>query len=115
ANAACNTNFAGSHPCTQTELQCAPSADLAGLKDTSNATVTSFWAINPGADPVTAQCCDDATFNPCTSANNWEYGTAHTLSRGQVLPLNNGPGAIGALVTGLQCNFAPNNWVGCCQ
>jgi hypothetical protein len=115
ANSACNTNFAGSHACTLTELQSTPASALVGLKDTTNMTVTSFWAIDPAADPVTAQCCDDATFNPCTSAHNWEYGTAHTPSRGQRVPLDNATGTIGALVTGVQCNFVPNNWVGCCQ
>ncbi len=115
ANAACNTNFPGSHVCTLAELQSAPATALVGLKDTSNMTVTSFWAVNPAADPVTAQCCDDVNFNPCTSANNWEYGTAHTLSRGQKVSLNNTTGALGSLETGVQCNFAPNNWLGCCQ
>src|SRR4029077_9154292 len=116
ANAACNTSFAGSHACTLPELRGAPASDLTGLKDTSNMTVVSFWAIDSAADPVTAQCCDDATFNPCTSANNWEYGTAHTLSRGQKIALNNATGTlVEPPVTGVQCNFAPNNWVGCCQ
>jgi len=115
AEDACNTNFAGSHACRLSELQATPASALMGLKDTTAMTVTSFWAIDPAADPVTAQCCDDVNFNPCTSANNWEYGTAHTMSRGQKVPLNNSTGVIGALVTGVQCNFAPNNWVGCCK
>ena len=114
ANSACNTNFAGSHACTLAELQSAPSSQLAGLKDTSNMTVVSFWAIDPAADPVTRQCCDDVNFNPCTSANNWEYQTAHTASRGQTVALNNVTGTLGPLVTMLQCN-ATNNWVACCQ
>jgi len=115
AEDACNTNFAGSHACRLSELQATPASALMGLKDTTAMTVTSFWAIDPAADPVTAQCCDDVNFHPCTSANNWEYGTAHTMSRGQKVPLNNSTGVIGALVTGVQCNFAPKNWVGCCK
>jgi len=29
--------------------------------------------------------------------------------------LNNATGALGALETGVQCNIAGTNWVGCCQ
>jgi len=116
ANAACNTSFPGSHACTLAGLTNTPASSLIGLKDTSNATVTSFWAIDPAADPVTAQCFDDVGFDPNTQpGHNWEYGTAHTMSRGQKVPLDNTTGVIGGLVTGVQCNFAPNNWVGCCQ
>ncbi|HLY36784.1 MAG TPA: hypothetical protein VKU61_02025 [Candidatus Binatia bacterium] len=116
ADAACNTSFPGSHACTLAGLQNTPPASLVGLKDTSNMTVASFWAIDPAADPVTAQCFDDVGFNPNTQpGHNWEYGTAHTLSRGQKVALDTNSGALGPLVTGVQCNFAPNNWVGCCQ
>ena len=115
ANSACSTSFAGAHACTLSELQNTPASALMGLKDTSNMTVTSFWAIDPVADPVTAQCCDDVSFNPCTSAHNWEYGTAHTTSRGQKVALDNATGALGTLTTHVQCNFAPNNSVGCCK
>ena len=53
ANAACNSNFSGSHVCTYAELQSAEAAgNLVGLKDTSDNTVTSFWAIDPTADPL---------------------------------------------------------------
>jgi len=115
ANSACNMNFASSHACRLSELQSTPASALIGLKDTTNMTVTSFWAIDPAADPVTVQCCDDVSFNPCTSANNWEYATAHTLSRGQKVTLNNTTGALGSLETGVQCNISGTNWVGCCQ
>jgi hypothetical protein len=117
ADAACNTSFPGSHACTLAGLQNTPASALIGLKDTSNATVTSFWAIDPAADPVTAQCFDDVGFNPNTQpGHNWEYGTAHTISRGQKVALDNTTGILGpGIVTGVQCNFAPNNWVGCCQ
>src|SRR5579862_120955 len=115
ATAACNTSFAGAHACTLSELHNTPAGTLMGLKDTSNMTVMSFWAIDPAADPITAQCCDDVSFHPCTSAHNWEYGTAHTTSRGQKVALDNATGALGTLTTGVQCNFAPNNWVACCK
>ena len=116
ANAACNTNFPGTHACTLTELQSAPASDLTCLKDTASLPVMSFWAIDSTADPVTAQCFDDANFNPVTQpGHNWEYGTAHTPSRGQKVPLNNATGALGSLETMVQCNFVPSNWVGCCQ
>jgi hypothetical protein len=122
ANAACSSSFPGSHPCTLTELQCAPSSELAGLKDTSNMPVLGFWAIDPTANRLTAQCHDDVGFPcpgmppVCPPGHTWEYGTAHTMSRGQRVSLNNATGALGALETGLQCNtFPPDNWVGCCQ
>jgi len=117
ADAACNNSFPGSHACTLAGLQNTPASTLMGLKDTSNATVTSFWAIDPAADPVTAQCFDDVNFNANTQpGHNWEYGTAHTMSRGQKIALDNTTGILGpGLQTGVQCNFAPNNWVGCCQ
>jgi hypothetical protein len=116
ANSACNTNFPGSHACTLADLVSAPTSDLACLKDTASMPVTSFWAIDPAADPVTAQCFDDVNFNPMTQpGHNWEYQTAHTISRGQKVSLDNGTGVLGALVTSVQCNFQPSNWVGCCQ
>jgi len=110
ANAACNSNFAGSHACTYFELQCAQAAgSLVGAMDTSATAVTSFWAIDPAA-PALMQCLDDVS-----SFQRWEYATAHTSSRGQKVALNNGTGMLGPLQTSIQCNFAPNNWVGCCQ
>lgn len=119
ANAACNTSFPGTHACTIQELQSAAAAcDLAGLQDTAAVTVTSFWAIDPtlvNPDTVTKQCFDDTNFDPMTQpGHNWEYGTAHTASRGQRVPLNNVSGALGALDTALQCN-GNTAWVGCCQ
>ncbi len=112
ADAACNMHFPGTHACTYSNLQAAAAAcDLVGLKDTSNATVTSFWAIDSTA-PALSQCVDDAMSG---SNQNWEYGTAHTPSRGERVTLNNATGALGALETGVQCNIAGTNWVGCCQ
>ena len=112
ANAACNTNFPGTHACTVTELQNAQTAgDLDGLTDTAATHVSSFWAIDPLAAGL-SQCIDDAAGG---SNLNWEYGTAHTPSRGQKLPLDNVAGTLGALQTGLQCNFSGTAWVGCCQ
>ena len=122
ANSACNTRFPGTHACTYANLQNAETAgDLVGLKDTACTTVTSFWAIDPSADPLTRQCHDDVTFPcpgmppVCPPGHTWEYGTAHTMSRGQKVTLDNATGALGVLQTMIQCNFAPNNWVGCCQ
>src|SRR5262249_31998764 len=111
ANAACDASFPGSHACTLSELQSAPASHLAGLRDTGDATVTSFWAIDSGASPL-AQCQDDVGGG---SGLNWEYATAHTGSRGQKVPLTNASGALGALQTGLQCNISGNSWVGCCH
>jgi hypothetical protein len=119
ANNACNTNFPGTHACTYSELQAAEAAcDLPGLVDTNAMTVTSFWAIDPAADALTARCADDATFpDPMDYVNHtWEYGTAHTPSKGQKVPLNNLTGALGALQTGQACALGGTAaWVGCCQ
>lgn len=112
AGAACNTSFAGSHVCSYPELQAAAACNLAGLKDTNSTTVTSFWAID-GSQPALQQCNDDA---PVTGSGlNWEYGTAHTLSRGQRVSLDNTTGALGTLQTGVQCNISGTSWVACCQ
>ena len=78
------------------------------MKDTANTAVTGFWAIDSTADPL-QQCNDDVT-----SHLNWEYATAHTMSRGEQVPLNNGTGALGALQMSIQCNIAGTSWVGCC-
>jgi hypothetical protein len=117
ANAACNTNFAGTHACTYQELQTAAAAgDLKGLKDISTPTpmtVTSFWAIDSSA-PALQQCNDDVS-----SHLNWEYATAHTMSRGEQVALDNAAGTLGALQTSVQCNFGASgpesSWVACCQ
>jgi hypothetical protein len=111
ANAACSSNFPGSHPCTYFELQCAQIAgSLVGATDTSAAVVTSFWAIDPSAPPLT-QCVDDVSSNL-----NWEYATAHTASRGQKVALNNPAGTLGPLQSGQACSLGGSkNWVGCCQ
>jgi hypothetical protein len=111
ANAACSTNFAGTHACSYTELQSAAAAgDLVGLKDIADMTVTSFWAIDSAADPL-QQCNDDALGG---SGVNWEYATAHTASRGERVALDNGTGVLGVLQTSIQCNIAGTSWVGCC-
>jgi hypothetical protein len=112
ANAACHMNFPCSHACTYQELQAAEAAgELVGLMDTANNPVTSFWAID-SSQPILQQCNDDG---PGGSHLNWEYGTAHTMSRGQKVTLDNATGVLGALQSSVQCNFAPNNWVGCCE
>lgn len=114
ADAACgdpmNGAFPGTHACTYQELQTAAAAcDLVGLHATDASTVTSFWAIDNSAPPLT-QCQDDG-INP--SFLNWEYQTAHTGSRGNWVDLTNANGALGPLQMGQQCNFT-SKWVGCC-
>jgi hypothetical protein len=112
ADAACNTNFAGTHACTYAELQSAAGAGgLTGLKDVTNTPVTSFWAID-SSQPKLQQCNDDAAGG---SGLNWEYGTAHTPSRGEKVDLDNAAGTLGSLTMNLQCNFSGNAWVACCQ
>ncbi len=111
ANAACAAHFAGTHVCTYQELQSAQGAgDLVGLKDFGNNAVMSFWAID-NAQPPLQQCQDDIATG---SMLNWEYGTAHTASRGQKVALDNAAGTLGPLQSSLQCNFS-QSWVGCCQ
>jgi len=123
ADDACAAAFKCSltHACTLEELKsvAVQNGELMGLKDTTNATVTSFWAIDSSADPL-QQCFDDAS----AAGKNWEYGTNHTGSRGEKVDLN-GDGTLGGLdpMTGkpdmlhmtLSCNFSGNAWVACCQ
>ncbi len=112
ANSFCNTNFPGTHACLYSELQAAAAAcDLVGLTDLNSNAVNSFWAIDPTA-PILSQCNDDGFGG---SNLNWEYQTAHTASRGNKVPLNNGTGQLGALSTGNQCNLSGTSSVGCCQ
>jgi hypothetical protein len=90
-------------------LQIAEAAgDLVGLTDINSNMVTRFWAIDPLKPPL-LQCQDDVA-----SLLNWEYGTAHTPSRGERVPLNNGTGVLGALQSMVQCNIAGTSSVGCC-
>jgi hypothetical protein len=113
ANAACNSSFPGTHACTYAELQTAEGdGDLVGLKDVSNTTVNSFWAIDGSAPPL-QQCNDDAPI--IGSGLNWEYATAHTASRGNKVALTNGTGTLGALQVSVQCNLSGTSNVGCCQ
>jgi hypothetical protein len=111
ASAACSTSFPGSHVCTLAELQGAPASDLTGLRDTAGNVVTSFWAIDSSANPL-QQCQDDVVGG---SRLNWEYGTAHTASRGEKVDLTNTTGALGAVQTGVQCNISGSSSVACCQ
>ena len=103
--------------CTYAELQSAAAAgDLVGLKDTTNATVTAFWAID-NSQPALQQCNDDA---PGTGSGlNWEYGTAHTSSRGETVAIvDNGMGqpTLGPLQMSQQCALLGTPaWVCCCQ
>ena len=112
ANSACNSNFPGSHVCTYQELQAFEAAgQLAGAQDTNSNAVQSFWAIDSG-QPALQQCVDD---NFGGSNLNWEYGTAHTASRGQRVALTNPTGVLGPLQSSVQCNIAGTSWVGCCH
>jgi hypothetical protein len=103
ADAACNTNFAGSHACELTELQAAEVAgDLAGRKDTNSVTVTSFWAIDP------ARPDDDQ----CTVSIAWDYQTQHTGQFADRTALNNPAGTLSPITSGVICSTM--SWVGCC-
>jgi hypothetical protein len=112
---------ASTHVCTYADLQSAAAAgDLVGLTDTTNATVTDFWAIDDLQPPL-QQCNDDA---PGTgSGKNWEYGTAHTASRGEKVAIVDnpmGPPApakiLGPLQMSQQCALLGiPAWVGCCH
>jgi hypothetical protein len=110
-NAACPTQFPGSHPCTQADLAGAPAGDLMGLKDNSMTTVTSLWAIDGSAPPL-QQCNDDAMGG---SGLNWEYGTAHTVSRGRRFALNNGTGVLTGPTLEQCALLGTTSWVACCQ
>jgi hypothetical protein len=110
--AACTTQFPGTHPCTQTELGNAQTAgDLVGLKDSAMTTVTSLWAID-GSAPALEQCQDDGAGG---SLLNWEYGTAHTASRGRKFALNNGAGTLTGPTLEQCFLLGTTSWVGCCQ
>jgi hypothetical protein len=101
SNAACNTNFPGSHTCTYAELQTWDAANqLIGLLDTNSNPVTSFWAIDSG-QPGTRQCD-----NPVP----WGYQTAHTGHFGDKVPLT--AGHLAALQPSQLC--LGTSWVGCC-
>jgi hypothetical protein len=110
ADAACNTNFPGTHACLYSELQAAAAAcELTSLTDTNGMTVTSFWVIN-GTTPAITECQDDAIGG---SNLNWEYGTAHTAARGTRVDLNSVTGILGPVQPPQQCNGS-TRWVGCC-
>jgi hypothetical protein len=102
SDAACNTNFPGTHTCTFAELKTAEAAcDLVGLKDTALTTVTVFWAID-STRPDTQQCHQVVA---------WDYQTAHTGHFADVSSLNTSTGALGPVTGGLCLNMS---WVGCC-
>jgi hypothetical protein len=115
ANAACNTNFPGTHACEYSELLIGELAgDLVGLEDTASNTVTSFWVIDNSNNADLTQCNDDSAMSGVpVPGTNWEYGTADTPSRGRRVDLNNVTGDLGAVQPPQQCNFT-SRWVGCC-
>jgi hypothetical protein len=101
SDAACNTNFPGSHTCSYAELQVADAANqLIGAMDTASNAVSEFWAID-SAQPDIRQC-----HNPVA----WGYQTAHTGHFGDKVPLT--AGHLGALQPSQVC--ATQSWVGCC-
>jgi hypothetical protein len=104
ADATCNTNFAGSHACTITELLTAEAAgELVGAMDTLANPVTVFWVI-------------DSTLLPsqqCHQTIPWDYATAHTGVGGTAATLTNATGDLGTPSSGLNC--FQSKWVGCCQ
>ncbi len=103
ANAACNTNFPGTHACSISELQASEGAgDLDGLQDINANAVTSFWAIDPARD-------DD---DQCTVSVAWDYNTAHTGQFADKVTLNNGTGELSSIASGVVCGTT--SWVGCC-
>jgi len=115
ANSACNTNFPGTHACEYSELLIAEGlGNLVGLQEGLN-TVTSFWVIDLSNNADINQCNNDAaTPGTPVAGANWQYGTAHTPSRGRRVDLNNLAGTLGAVQPPQQCNFS-TRWVGCCQ
>src|SRR5262249_44023534 len=118
----CHATFgAGTRVCTYADLQSAAAAgDLVGLQDITSVTVTGFWAID-NSQPALQQCNDDA---PDTGSGlNWEYGTAHTQSRGEKVAIVDNPTPpplkiLGPLQSGLTvlCSIGGTpSWVGCCH
>lgn len=111
ADFTCNSNFAGSHACTFSELQTAEGlGELVGAQDLSGNSVTSFWVIDAG-QANNRQCVDGG-------AVVWHYATAHTGVGGMTVTLNNGTGALGSVVGGppggVSLNCTQQHWVGCC-
>jgi hypothetical protein len=107
ANAACNTNFPGTHACEYSELLAAEAAgDLVGLQALNGANVNSLWAIDPTH-------IDDLQ---CTVGVPWDYQTVHTGQYGERVSLNNVTGDLGPLESGQPDNVfcAQASWVGCC-
>lgn len=104
ADSACNTNFAGSHACTYLELQGAVAGgSMANLRDTANVSVTSFWAIDSAR----------SAFDQCGASIPWDYQTAHTSHKADVVALNNMAGTLGTWQEDQACGST--RWVGCCQ
>jgi hypothetical protein len=114
ADAACNTNFPGTHACIYSELLIAEAlGELVGLTDTAAATVNSFWVIDNTLSPQ-RQCIDDTGGG---SFLNWEYSTAHTGTFAQKVNLTNGTGDLGVPFGGPGgggANCIGTSWVGCC-
>jgi len=103
ANAACNTNFPGTHACQFAELESAEAiGDLAGVTDTTGSVVSSFWAIDP----------THADTTQCHTSIAWDYATAHTGHFAEIAGLINATGALGDASSGVCAN---RSWVGCCQ
>jgi hypothetical protein len=113
AQAQCTAAFAGTHPCSITDLQAAQAAgDLDHIKDPDDDVVTSFWAID-STRPHTGQCGASDVSGP-----DWTYATGHLGVGGDFALLNNNTGMLDPVSLGggvvRNCNGAAR-WVGCCQ
>jgi hypothetical protein len=104
--ALCNATFAGTHVCTIANLQAAQGlGELVGASDNAGA-VIRFWKVDP-LETNLRQCIND------TGTLRWQYGTAHTLSKGIYVNFTSGTGTIGA-ESGLVGCPGTQASVGCC-
>ena len=107
SDAACNSNFAGTHTCTYNELLAAEAnGDLDGLQDTAATPVTSLWAID-NSHANNLQC-----YSLAIGGQAWAYATAHNGNAGEKMALTNLTGDLGPLA-GAACGGS--NWVACCD
>ena len=107
ANAACNTNFPGTHACTYAELQIGEAAgDLVGLKDTASNTVTSLLGDRQLDNSDLKQCNDDEPrrgFRCPGRTGSTGRRTPHRAARRWLS--TTAPGTSGRSRRRQQCNF----------
>jgi hypothetical protein len=113
AEAACDSNFPGSHLCKYNELVASQGALMTGLQDTTAQTVTSFWAYDP--EQTGERQCIANISNP--DSPRWTYATGHQGVGGDQVPLTNATGTLGAIVVGggANRNCFDSSWIGCCD